>query len=116
VISFILMMVVLVISNMRKLAPFTGLFAGACIAAFITFEAPISGMSMNPARSFGSAFLPHLWDSLWIYFVAPPAGMLLAAALYVRLKSQPGCAKLHHENSHRCIFCEYQATKSRNSV
>jgi Glycerol uptake facilitator and related permeases (Major Intrinsic Protein Family) len=48
-IAFILMSVVLGVSNTQKLARFTGLFAGACVAAFITFEAPISGMSMNPA-------------------------------------------------------------------
>ncbi|MBI3418366.1 MAG: aquaporin [Verrucomicrobia bacterium] len=113
VIALILMSVVLVVSNKQKLACFTGLFAGACVAAFITFEAPISGMSMNPARTFGSALLPHLWDSLWIYFLAPPLGMLAAAAVYLRLKHAVGCAKLHHQNNLRCIFCEYQASKQK---
>ncbi len=111
VIAFILMSVVLIVSNTQKLARFTGLFAGACVAAFITLEAPISGMSMNPARTFGSAVLPHLWDSLWIYFLAPPLGMLAAAAVHLRLKYAVGCAKLHHQNKLRCIFCEYQAAK-----
>ena len=97
----------------QKLARFTGLFAGACVAAFITFEAPISGMSMNPARTFGSAMLPQLWDSLWIYFLAPPLGMLAAAAVYLRLKHAVGCAKLHHQNKLRCIFCEYQAARQQ---
>jgi len=113
VIALILMSVVLVVSNTQKLARFTGLFAGACVAAFITFEAPISGMSMNPARTFGSAVLPHLWGSLWIYFLAPPLGMLAAAAGYLRLKHAVGCAKLHHQNKLRCIFCEYQASKQK---
>ena len=113
VIALILMSVVLVASNTQKLARFTGLFAGACVAAFITFEAPISGMSMNPARTFGSAVLPQLWDSLWIYFLAPPLGMLAAAAVYLRLKHAVGCAKLHHQNKLRCIFCEYQAARRK---
>ena len=103
-ISFILMTVVLAASNTQKLARFTGLFAGFCVAAFITFEAPVSGMSMNPARTFGSAALPHLWDSLWIYFLAPPLGMLFAAFVYQALKRRVGCAKLHHQNDKRCIF------------
>src|SRR5437667_4038988 len=64
-------------------------------------------MSMNPSRTFGSAVLPQLWDSLWIYFLAPPLGMLAAAAAYLRLKHAVGCAKLHHQNKLRCIFCEY---------
>lgn len=113
IIALIMMSVVLVVSNTQKLARFTGLFAGACVAAFITFEAPISGMSMNPARTFGSAVLPQLWESLWIYFLAPPLGMLAAAAAYLRLKRAVGCAKLHHQNKLPCIFCEYQASKQK---
>src|ERR1051326_4161148 len=112
-ISFVLMCVVLIVSNIPRFARLTGFFAGACVAAFIAFEAPISGMSMNPARTFGSAVLPQLWDSLWIYFLAPPLGMLAAAAVYLRLKHAVGCAKLHHQNKLRCIFCEYQASKQK---
>ncbi len=113
VIALILMSVVLVVSNTQKLARFTGLFAGACVAVFITIEAPISGMSMNPARTFGSAVLPGLWASLWIYFLAPPLGMLTAAAAYRGLSRRVACAKLHHQNDKRCIFCEYQAAKQK---
>jgi aquaporin Z len=103
------MSVVLAVSNTPKLARFTGLFAGACVAAFITFEAPISGMSMNPARTFGSAVMPGLWNSLWIYFLAPPLGMLAAAAAFRSLHRRVACAKHHHQNNKRCIFCEFQA-------
>ena len=76
VISSILMTVVLIASNSRRLAPYTGLFAGLLVATFITFEAPLSGMSMNPARTVGSAFWAGDWTALWIYFTAPPLGML----------------------------------------
>src|SRR5947207_8165427 len=72
VISFLLMMIVLVFTNKPAVARLTGIVAGICVATFITFESPLSGMSMNPARTLGSAFLPHLWHSLWIYFTAPP--------------------------------------------
>src|ERR1051326_7890615 len=112
-ISFVLMWVVLIVSNTRMFARCTGLLAGACVALFITFEAPISGMSMNPARTFGSAVLPQLWDSLWIYFLAPPLGMFAAAAAYLRLKHAVGCAKLHHQNKLRCIFCEYHDARQK---
>jgi aquaporin Z len=115
-ISFVLMWVVLIVSNTRMFARCTGLLAGVCVALFITFEAPISGMSMNPARTFGSAVLPQLWDSLWIYFFAPPLGMLVAAALYLRLKHVVACAKLHHQNQFRCIFCEYHTSQEAKSV
>ncbi|MCZ6550705.1 MAG: aquaporin [candidate division NC10 bacterium] len=111
VISFALMAVVLIVSNTPTLARYTGLFAGALVATYITVEAPLSGMSMNPARSFGSAVPPQLWQSLWIYFTAPSLGMLLAAEVYVRLRGAHRviCAKLHHHNDKRCIFhCGYR--------
>jgi len=109
-ISFILMSIVLAVSNTR-LARWTGVIAGALVAAYITIESPISGMSMNPARTFGSAVGGQIWMSLWIYFVAPPLGMLLAAEVYRRLNvgRAVACAKLHHYNNKRCIFrCNFQ--------
>ncbi len=109
-ISFGMMLLVLIASNTRRLARYTGLFAGCLVAVYITLEAPLSGMSMNPARTFGSAFSAGDWRSLWVYFTAPPLGMVLAAAHY-RLWRGPHavfCAKLHHHNNQRCIFrCNY---------
>ena len=113
VISFLLMTTVLVSSNAKKLAGFTGIFAGILVATYITVEAPLSGMSMNPARTFGSAAPAHLWRDWWVYFTAPPAGMLAAAGAYVMLAGTRNvmCAKLHHGTSERCIFkCGYRQT------
>jgi len=110
-ISFGLMTVVLFATNHRRLARFTGLFAGALVATYISLEAPVSGMSMNPARSFGSAVVAWLWNAHWIYFTAPPIGMLLAAEIYLRVRGAHSilCAKLHHQNDRRCIFhCGYK--------
>lgn len=107
-ISFILVAVVLTVSNTENLARFTGWFAGACVAVFIILESPLSGMSINPARTFASALLPGLWTAVWVYFLAPPLGMLAAAAVFHGLKRRVACAKLHHQNDKRCIFCEHQ--------
>jgi aquaporin Z len=110
VITFILMTTILVVSNTKSIARYTGLFAGALVSVYITFEAPLSGMSMNPARTLGSAYFASRYTALWVYFVAPLAGMLLAAETYVRTgrAREVHCAKLHHENDHRCIFrCRY---------
>ena len=111
-ISFVLMAVVLVASNTKRLARYTPLLCGALVATYITVEAPISGMSMNPARSFASALAAWQWTALWIYFTAPPLGMLAAAEAYVRLRGAHRvlCAKLNHETARRCIFrCNYAA-------
>jgi len=107
VIAFLLMSVVLHVSNHHHLSRFTGLFAGALVATYITLEAPFSGMSMNPARTVGSALSADIFNGLWIYFVAPPLGMLCAAELYLWWKGKFAvkCCKLHHDNPKRCIFC-----------
>lgn len=109
-ISLGLMLAVLTVSNSPHHARRTGLVAGALVATWITIEAPLSGMSMNPARSFGSALPAALLAPLWIYFTAPPLGMLLAAELYRRVAPNRGviCAKLDHGGRGRCIFhCGY---------
>jgi aquaporin Z len=108
-ISFGLVSLVLVLTNHPRLAAWTGLFAGGLIATYITIEAPFSGMSMNPARTFGSALPAGVWTALWVYFTAPPLGMLLAAEVYQRTRGahRIDCAKYHHQNNKRCIFCEY---------
>jgi len=110
VISFLLAFTVLTVSNTARLSHFTPYFAATLVATYITFEGPFSGMSMNPARTLGSALPAHAFHALWIYFTAPPIGMLLAAELYLRLRSARAvyCAKYHHNNSMRCIFrCRY---------
>lgn len=114
-ITFILMTVILRVSNHARLHKLTGLYAGALVATYITLEAPISGMSMNPARTFASAVLAHHWVALWIYFTAPLIGMLAAAELYLRTRASHGvmCAKLHHENTKRCIFCGKPAEEQK---
>ena len=104
-IAFIQMTMVLKVSSTSSLARFTGVFAGLLVALFISFEAPLSGMSMNPARTFASAFSGNIWTALWIYFTAPPLGMLAAAQIHVWQKRQIACAKLHHQNNKRCIHC-----------
>jgi aquaporin Z len=114
IIAFLLMMVVLIVSNTPHLARFTGLFAGTLVATYITFEAPFSGMSMNPARTFSSAFVGHLWNGLWIYFTAPLLAMQLAALAYLRGNGIVHCAKYHHHNRQRCIFnCRFQDLHER---
>ena len=109
-ITFVLMLMVLIASNSMRLERYTGLFAGALLASYIFLVAPISGMSLNPARSLASALPAMLWENLWIYFTAPPLGMLLAAQVYLWRAGSRGvfCAKLNHRGNRYCIFhCGY---------
>lgn len=106
-ISFVLMSTILIASNREALARYTPYFVGFLYAAFITLESPLSGMSMNPARSFAPALHTSYWHALWLYFLAPTLGMLVAAEVFLRVRGgvHPFCAKLHHANKKRCIFC-----------
>jgi len=105
-ISFILMITILFTTNHKKLAPYTPYANGALLAMYYTFEAPLSGMSTNPARTFGSAFHASYWHALWVYFIAPSIGMMTAGEIFLRFRkgAVPFCAKLHHANNERCIF------------
>jgi len=110
-ISLGFMTAVLLMSNVARLAPLTGLAAGALPATYITVETPLSGMSMNPARSLASAVPAAFWMALWVYFTAPVLGMLLAAEGYLHVKGAGAvaCAKLDHRDGYRCIFrCAYR--------
>jgi aquaporin Z len=113
-ISFGMMLTVLTVSNAPRFARLTGVCGGLLVATYITVEAPLSGMSMNAARTLGPALLAHTERSLWVYFTAPLLGMLLAAEVFVRLRrsSDVICAKLHHPMHVRCIFdCGYSRVK-----
>jgi aquaporin Z len=112
-ISFVMMLTVLTLSNTPRLAHFTGIASGFLVACYIAFEAPLSGMSMNAARSTGPALLAGTSGSLWIYFTAPLIGMLLAAELFVRVRGRQRvrCAKLHHPADGPCLFnCGFMET------
>ncbi|MDT8281907.1 MAG: aquaporin [Gammaproteobacteria bacterium] len=117
-ISLILMLGILIFMNHKPLAKYTGLLAGILVAVFITFEAPLSGMSMNPARTFASAAPAGHWTSAWIYFTAPFLGMLLAVEIYhlLRLSSRQMCAKLNHATDRRCIHCGYEPDANQGNT
>jgi aquaporin Z len=110
VVAFVMMMMVLLTSNHKKLHRYTGLFSGCLVLLYVTLEAPLSGFSMNPARSLASALPANVWTDFWLYVIVPPLGMLSAAGLYTYLFGDRAvkCAKLHHDNPKRCIFrCNY---------
>ena len=102
----LLMAVVLWFSNQPSMAIYTSYIVGILIMFYILLFAPISGFSINPARTTGSAIFAHVWTSVWLYFVAPLLGMMIAAEIYVRLYGRDKilCAKLHPDPSYPCPF------------
>lgn len=79
VLTFILMWVILSVSTGAKEKGITaGIAVGSVIGLEAMFAGPISGASMNPARSFGPALVSMHFHDLWIYLAAPVLGALLA--------------------------------------
>ncbi len=114
VMAALLMTVVLVTSNRPSLAPYTTWCVGFLIANYILFLAPVSGFSINPARTVGSAVFAHVYTGLWLYFAAPLTGMLGAAELYLRLggipPTQPG---IRHYLTHRHLIQHHRAQSEK---
>jgi aquaporin Z len=109
VISFGMLFIILRVAAHPRHASRAGWVAGGLVALYISVEAPLSGMSMNPARSFASAAPAALWQHLWIYFIAPPLGMCLAAAAFRWREGKAAlCAKLVHDANTPCIHCGHQ--------
>lgn len=110
--AFLLMSVVLTLGGLPRFAWLTGLAAGSLVFIYIVFESPISGFSLNPARSLASALPSGLWTAFWIYLLAPPLGMALAA-LVNRQAGLPSmqCAKLQHDPGVRCIHCGFEPAR-----
>ena len=82
IISFVLMMTLLWALSDPKREKFAGLMIALLLGFYLIVEEPYSGMSLNPARSFASAWAAREWQHLWIYFVAPISATLVAAELY----------------------------------
>jgi len=91
ILTWILMFVILSVSTGAQEKGITaGIAVGAVIGLEALFAGPISGASMNPARSLAPALVSlHLAD-LWIYLVAPVLGALLAVAT-CRCVRETGC-------------------------
>lgn len=113
IITFSLIFLVFWAVDRRSIARFTPYLAGVLIALLVMIEAPISGTSLNPARSLAPAALMGMFDDVWLYFIGPMAGAVLAVAVYRGIggeKTATGCAKLHHTDQYPCLFegCGYR--------
>ena len=88
--SFILMLVILGVSQRAKI---TGIPAAVSVGTVVMLETffalPLTGASMNPARSLAPALVTGTWTNLWIYLLAPVTGMSLAVTAW-RLFSKRG--------------------------
>lgn len=92
ILTFILMLVILGSAlDRRAIVGFAGIAIGLTVGLEAIVMGPITGASMNPARSLGPAFVSGIWQHHWVYWVAPIVGAQLAVWIYKRLFSQGFC-------------------------
>jgi MIP family channel proteins len=82
-ISAALMFVIMAVAtDTRAIGQLAAIMIGATVAVNALWAGPISGASMNPARSFGPALISNSWDAHWIYWVGPILGAMIGALAY----------------------------------
>jgi len=87
VLSFFLMFVIVAVAtDTRAVGEAAAIAVGATVGLDAMFGGPISGASMNPARSFGPALVSGDLHALWLYLVAPPLGAALGALAYTAVR------------------------------
>lgn len=96
ILTLILMFVILG-SGLDRRAPigFAGIAIGLTVALEAAVMGPITGASMNPARSLGPAFVAGIWQHQWLYWVAPIIGAQLAVIIYRQLSRNFQDLKTH---------------------
>jgi MIP family channel proteins len=86
VLTFVLVLVILAVAVGRvDTAPVAGLVIGGVVAASILTIGPLTGSSLNPARSFGPQLVLGEWADAWVYWTAPPLGAVVATLAFVFL-------------------------------
>ncbi len=87
--ALILMLVIMAVAtDVRSVGQAAAIAVGGTIGLEVMFGGPISGASMNPARSFAPALVSWTWVDQWIYFVGPIAGALTGALIYLLLRGE----------------------------
>jgi len=104
--TFSYVLAILCFVSRPRLMHWTPLMNWFVVAGLVWLAAPISGTSLNPARSFGPALVAGQWRDQWIYALAPPLGALLAAGVFPLLAvgGKVLTAKLFHSAHYRSIF------------
>lgn len=85
--AVLMFVIIAVATDSRAAGQLAALAIGATVALDALWGGPISGASMNPARSFGPAFIAGVWQDQWVYWIGPLIGAVLGAAIYQFLRS-----------------------------
>ncbi len=102
--TFCLALVIFEMLSVKKLMHWTPLLVVGVASVILGIDGNLSGASLNPARSFGPAWIEHQWGSFWVYVIGPSMGGLLAGLLH-RLMPRPArTGKIFHDRHYRSVF------------
>ncbi len=105
--TFLLVLSIFFFVSSEHLMRWAPLMTWILVAMMVWLESPISGTSLNPARSIGPALVSWFWQAQWLYCIAPPLGSLLAVGAF-RLLQVGGrdivTGKLFHVSHYRSVF------------
>jgi glycerol uptake facilitator-like aquaporin len=87
--AFLMFVIIAVATDTRAVGAAAAIAIGGTVGLDALFGGPITGASMNPARSFGPALASGTWTDFWIYIVGPVAGAALGAFAYQLIRT-PG--------------------------
>jgi aquaporin Z len=108
--TFALISVLCIFIGFRRLRPFTPASLPFLYAVMVYVEAPLSGTSTNPARSFGPALISAEWQGWWIYWIGPALGTFAAVLVFSFLAKRIEVAKLYYfESDRRRFFARAQS-------
>lgn len=102
--TFVMVALLCVFLGFRETRPFTPALFPPLYSVMVWLEAPVSGTSTNPARSFGPSIVSGVWQGWWIYWVGPVVGMLMAIIVCSRFAKRIEVAKLYYFDSDRGEF------------
>ncbi len=88
--AVLMFVIISVATDTRAVGHLAAVSIGATVALDALWGGPISGASMNPARSFGPALVAGLWNDHWVYWVGPLLGAVLGATIYQTLRTPIG--------------------------
>lgn len=87
--AVLMFVIIAVATDTRAVGQLAALAIGATVALDALWGGPVSGASMNPARSLGPAIVAGIWRDQWIYLVGPLVGACLGAGIYQLLRVYP---------------------------
>jgi glycerol uptake facilitator-like aquaporin len=88
--AFLMFVIMAVATDTQAVGEAAAIAVGGTVALDALFGGPVTGASMNPARSLGPAIVASEWTDAWVYLAAPPTGALAGAAFYTIIRASRG--------------------------